>query len=167
MAAGMAYRLSQEMQKVERVESRVGYVERPRDPRVEKRFLLQCLGDAPFLSRHVGVLAGRAPAIGEFRWVSRRRDKQAAGVLDGLWDDPAQRCILSRAIARGNRIRDHVATAGMQQTVVSAGCPLAEIALLKDNDLQAAQTGIPGDAKTRGATTDDQQLSRYGRIWHG
>jgi hypothetical protein len=48
----------------------------------------------------------------------------------------------------------------MEQTVVAAGGPLRQVALLEDNDVEASQAGVPSHAEACGAATDDKELCR-------
>ncbi len=102
--------------------------------------------------------ASRQPLVGVGRVVVRRRDEEAAGVLDGVRHDPAQDAVLVDALARRFGVAHGVAPAGVQQPVVAAGRAVGQIAPLDQRHAQPAQRQVQRGPAARRAAADDDDV---------
>jgi hypothetical protein len=145
------------------VDRPVRHRERALDLRVEPRLALERLADRDLLGRELRLPAALHEPVAVRGVVVGRDDEQAAGVLDAVGDDAAQDRVLGHALLRRDRILDHVAAAGVQQAVEAAARALGEVRAIDERDVEPAQRGIPGNAGTRGAAADDQDVSLEAR----
>ncbi len=51
----------------------------------------------------------------------------------------------------------------MQDTVITTGCALTEVALFYEDDLETTKAGVPGDTESCGTPPDDEKLGGNGR----
>ena len=147
-----------------RVDRRVGHGERAPDPRVEPRLAPERLVDPDLLRREVRLATPFHEPVAVGRVVVGRRDEQAAGVLDAVGDHLAQDRVLDDALVRRDRVLDDVAAAGVQQAVEAPARPLGEVAPLDEDDVEAAQRGVPRHAGAGRAASDHQHIGLDG--WH-
>ena len=140
------------------VDRRVGDGERPLDARVEHRLAAQGLGDVDLLRRQPGLGAAREELVAVRGVVVGRRDEQPAGVLDRRGGDAADDRVLLHALARRDRVLHDVAPAGVQEAVEAAARALGEVGAVDEDDVVAAQCGVPGDPGAGAAATDDEHL---------
>ena len=140
----------------------IGYPEDARDLGVQARLLAQCQRRIDLLTRHAGGAAALGEAVRVRRVVERGRDEEAAGVLDAVGSDLAQDHVLADALLRRVRVLDGVAPARMQQPVEAPARAFGQVGAVDEDDVEAAQGGVPRHAGAGGAAADDEDVGAAG-----
>ena len=141
----------------------VGYPEDARDLGVQARLLAQCQRRIDLLARHAGGAAALGEPVRVRRVVEGGRDEEAAGVLDAVGSDLAQDHVLADALLRRVRVLDGVAPARMQQPVEAPARALGQVGAVGEDDVEAAQGGVPRHAGAGGAAADDEHVGLQDR----
>ena len=141
----------------------IGHAEDARDPRVQARLLAQRLRRIDLLARHAGRPAALGEAIRVRGVVERGGDEEAAGVLDAVGGDLAHDHVLGDALLRRVRVLDRVAPARVQQPVEAPARALGQVGAVGEDDVEAAQGGVPRHAGAGGAAADDEDVGAEDR----
>ena len=149
-----------------RLQGGIGHPERPADHRVDCRFARQQPCHRDVVARHAGGDAGLGKPFDVVVRVFGGGDEVAACVLDAGRCDPAQNDVLGDALAGRGGVLDDVSTTGMEQAVVAAARPAAEIALLDDERTQASPGEIPNETGAGRSATDDEDVDGEGSRCH-
>ena len=92
--------------------------------------------------------------------VPRGDHEEPAGVLEAVRHDPPQHPVLLDALPGRLGVLDDVAPAAVEQPVVTAGGPVAQVAPLDQDGVEPAHRQVPHHPGAGGSATDDQHLGR-------
>src|SRR6201989_340796 len=129
---------------------------------MQARLFAERLGRTDLLAVDAGRAAPGHELVGVLGIVERRRDEEAADVLDAVGRDVPEDPVLADALLGGVRILDRVATARVEQTVEAAGRTLGQVEPVDEHHVVAPERRVPGHTGPRSAPTDNQDIGAQG-----
>src|SRR5207248_967978 len=119
--------------------------------------------DGDLLAGDARFQAAAQEVISEAGVVPRRRDEQAARVLDAVGRNSAQDRVLDHALTGRDRVLDRVAPARVEEAVETTCRPRGQVAPLHQCRCEAPHRRVACDAGPRGAAADDEDFRLQSR----
>ena len=133
----------------------------------EVRLELARLGDGQLVAADTRAPAELGKFVGERRIIALDGDEQATGRLDAMRRQPLQQLVFLPAFDRRFEVGGDVAGARVQETVVAARGAGAEVDLVDEDGVDAAQREVAHDPGAGHPAADDQHLRLEGRCRRG